>query len=165
MDEFPFHGTKSLMVLRRLRNFWERVRVCLRELDPLEALFLLVFTISGAVQLQSGARPGSIDVLLPENFRTMWLCTFLMGSLLALVGNFWLGKQRTDGLIFEHVGLWWVGLSLLVYGAAQIIASILYDPYGSAVLLAGPTTVMLGIAFCWKATKIQTVLNKFKRLS
>ena len=138
-----------------------RIRTMLGNLDPLETLFLIVFAFSGAVQLVSGVRPGSIDASMPPAFRTVWMWIFLIGSVVALAGCLWLGN-RVNGLTFEHIGLWWVGLALVVYGGAQIYAATKTEMPASGAILAGPLTITLGVAFIWKAVKIKQTLNGFK---
>jgi hypothetical protein len=123
-------------------------------------LFLVVFAMSGAAQAASGAKPGSIDALLPETFRVVWLILITMGSLIALAGIFWPWKA-TDGVITESIGLAWVAIGIVVYGAAQIVASFSTDNPAGAIL-AGPLTICLGLAFWWKHRRLQALIDRLK---
>src|SRR5207253_2498162 len=87
------------------------------DVDPLEVMFLIVFLMSGGAQLVSGARPGSIDAVMPETFRLIWLLMLLIGTVISLVGIFWTG-HKVVSMMIESVGLAWVSISLIIYGLA-----------------------------------------------
>lgn len=142
--------------------FRARLRDAVTEMDPLETLFLVVFAASGLIQLSTGARPGSIDSLLPDVFRIVWLVILTLGSLLALAGIFWPYK-KSDALIIESVGLAWVGVGVIIYGMAQVAAAFLISSPGS-VVLAGPLTITLGIAFFWRHRRLQKVIERLKKI-
>jgi hypothetical protein len=140
--------------------FIAHVRRTLSTVDPLEVLFLLVFAMSGAAQAISGAKPGSIDALLPETFRVIWLILITIGSLIALAGIFW-PWNSVDGVITESIGLAWVAIGIVVYGAAQIVASLNTENPAGAIL-AGPLTICLGLAFWWKHRRLQLLIDRLK---
>lgn len=143
--------------------FRSRLRAVVAEMDPLETLFLIVLGGSGLLQVFSGATPGSIDALMPHTFRNIWLVMLTLGSIVALVGIFW-PRAKADGLLLESVGLACVGVAVMIYGAAQIVATVaILDNPGSAVL-TGPITITLGIAFWWKHRRIQRVIERLKTL-
>jgi hypothetical protein len=140
--------------------FASHVKGVVRDMDPLEVLFLAVFLMSGIFQSITGARPGSIDVVMPETFRLLWLLMLTLGSAIALIGIFWRG-DRVTAMITESVGLAWVSLSLIIYGAAAIVATSLTDQPTSGTL-GGPLIIVLGIAFGWKHRRIQRLVNRLK---
>ncbi|MBM4617965.1 hypothetical protein GS534_24215 [Rhodococcus hoagii] len=133
------------------------------ELDPLETMFLIVLGLSGFLQIATGARPGSVDTLMPNAFRVLWLIMLTLGCVVALVGVFY-PKDKPTGLLIESVGLAGVGVAVIIYGLAQLVATIaVYDNPGSAIL-TGPMTLTLGIAFWWKHRRLQQVIERLKQL-
>jgi hypothetical protein len=144
-SHFPFLG--------HIRNVFSTA-------DPLEVLFLFVFMVSGAAQAVSGAKPGSINALLPETFRIIWLILLTVGSLIALVGIFW-PWRTSDGIITESIGLAWVAISIVVYGAGQAVAVSFSQNPGGAIL-SGPLTICLGLAFWFKHRRLQALIDRLK---
>lgn len=141
--------------------FFAHLKAIGAEMDPLEVMFLIVFVMSGSAQLISGARPGSIDVVMPEMFRLIWLLMLLIGSLTALTGIFYHG-HRVTGMMIESVGLAWISISLIIYGAAAMVAVSISDQAVVSGSLAGPMIIVLGIAFGWKRHRIQRLVNRLK---
>lgn len=148
MGQFPFRA---------------RLRDMVAEIDPLETLFLIVFAISGLAQAATGARPGSIDSLLPGPLRVTWLLILTLGAIAALAGIFWPGK-KSDALILESIGLAWVGVAVIIYGLAIGVAAIFIAQIPSNATIAAPTTIMLGIAFYWKHRRMQRIIERLKRI-
>ena len=136
------------------------IKAIFSEMDPLEGIFLLVCALSSIGQIFSGARPGSLEAVLPQAFQNIWLIVFSLGAFIGMTGICWLGR-RLDAILIESVGLAWVGLTLVIYGFAQIIAAFQIENVGGA-LMAGPLTIVLGIAFFWKHRRIQRVLDRLK---
>lgn len=141
--------------------FFAHLRAVGAEMDPLEVMFLVVFIMSGSAQLVSGARPGSIDMVMPESARLIWLLMLLIGSVLSLSGIFYHGHKVT-AMMIESVGLAWVSISLIIYGGAAIVAVSMSDQQVASGSLGGPMIIVLGIAFGWKRHRIQRLVNRLK---
>lgn len=58
-----------------------------REVDTMEVMFLLLIGLSGLAQIVGNTEPGSIAMLLPQAFRTVWLILLMVGSCVALTGE------------------------------------------------------------------------------
>jgi len=140
--------------------FATHVKGVVQEADPLEVLFLSVFLMSGIFQTFTGARPGSIDAVMPETFRLLWLLMLTLGAGIALVGVFWRG-HKVIAMMIESVGLAWVSIALIIYGGAAIVATTMTDQPTSGTL-GGPLIIVLGIAFGWKHRRIQRLVNRLK---
>lgn len=132
-----------------------------REIDVLEVVFLALIGISCLLQLVGNTEPTSIALLLPAAFRTVWLIMMTVGSIGALAGIFW-PKDLIDGILLEIIGLAWVAVSVLIYGAAQEVAVVVN---GSALggLMAGSLTILIGLGFGLKAMRLQGVIERLKK--
>lgn len=131
-----------------------------RRRDPFEILFSAVFAVSGAMQLITGAKPGSVAELLPGWFRIIWLGMMTAGAIGVLLGVFW--RNPAGGIIIESVGLAAVAYSIIIYGAGIVVASALAS--GSGSVLAGPLTIVLGAAFWWKRHQLRAEIKRMSEL-
>lgn len=132
-----------------------------RNKDPFEIIFSAVFAISGAAQLIMGARPGSVDSLLPGWFSTVWLLLIVLGSVGVLVGAFW--RNTLDGIFIESVSLSAVGAAVCIYGAGLIVVEIEPSDNPAGGWFAGPLTIALGLAFWWKHRQLQKHIRELPK--
>lgn len=131
-----------------------------RERDPFEVIFSAVFAVSGAVQLVSGAVPGSMAELLPGWYRYVWLAMVTLGSVSVLAGVYW--RNRVSGLFIESWGLSAVAISVAFYGSGIMYVTI--QSGNGASVLAGPLTIALGLAFWWKRVQLRRVIKELPTL-
>lgn len=129
--------------------------------DPLELTFLAMIGLSCVGQLAAATEPGAIALLLPQAFRTVWLVILMLGCFVAFIGVLW-PFDRIDSMLMEIIGLTWVFVALLIYGAAQIVAVfIMHAPLGST--LAGILVLLIGAGFGVKAMRLQRVIERLKK--
>ncbi|MGY1946559.1 hypothetical protein [Nocardia asiatica] len=123
--------------------------------EPFEVAFLLLLIVSGITQLVTRAVPGSIAALMPSWLHVAWLGLMTTGAAIALAGI--LVKNLVNGLFIESTGLVIAGMSLVLYGCAQLIFGGL-----NAVLPASITcAVVVAFAFRWK--ELRRVIRKLQR--
>jgi asparagine N-glycosylation enzyme membrane subunit Stt3 len=123
--------------------------------EPFELAFLLLLIVSGITQLATQAVPGSIAALMPSWLHVAWLAMMTVGAALALWGI--IIKNTVNGLFFESVGLMTAGLSLIVYGFAQIFFGGLQAALPASITFA----VVIAFAFRWK--ELRRVIKKLPR--
>ena len=92
--------------------------------DPMQAgrhpfeLFTLFLALLTGLPTVLGAipRPGTIEEALPDVIPVIWSWVLFLGAACALIGIYW--RDRATGLIFEQLGLAFVGLASIVYSAS-----------------------------------------------
>lgn len=132
-----------------------------REIDTIEVMFFVLIGFSCLLQLIGNTQPGSIALLLPQTFRTVWLGAMLLGSIAGLAGIFW-PRRIVDAILLEIVGLAWVSIALVVYGSAQGVAVVVSEsPLGG--LMSGALTILIGLGFSIKALRLQGVIERLKK--
>lgn len=132
-----------------------------REIDTIEVMFFVLIGFSCLLQLIGNTQPGSIALLLPQTFRTVWLGAMLIGSIAGLAGIFW-PRRIVDAILLEIVGLAWVSIALVVYGSAQEVAVVVSEsPLGG--LMSGALTILIGLGFGIKALRLQGVIERLKK--
>jgi hypothetical protein len=127
--------------------------------DPLHAgrhpfqTYLLTLAVVSAIPIMVGhAPPASIEQTMPHWLATTWGIMLFGGSLLALVGSYWLGNYP-NALTIERVGLLIVGAAALLYGMA------IYAVNGPTGFVAAGITVGFGAACLKRSRDIGKVFN------
>lgn len=126
--------------------------IVVRPKDPFEIAISFVMLISGIAQVIGSATPSSVSLLLPPIVRYIWLFMATVGALGVLVGTFW--REPVTGIFIERIGLTAAGWGLVIYGVAVSWAS------WPASIIAGPLTLILGLAFFWKAHQLSVRIKE-----
>lgn len=121
--------------------------------------FLLVFSLYAAAPLLTGRSAGSAvlsEVLNQATLVTWGLC-LLIGSLVALVGEFWPGRTW-DGLVLERTGVGLVGLGALLYSGV-----VFFTVDSDTRYVVGVTTAY-GLSCVWRVAQITKRLRWIRSL-
>jgi len=125
--------------------------------EGFEIYTLILCFVAGGPVLFGGARPGTIQSLLPPDWQIVWGLTLTLGALSALVGIFW--PQRATGLIVEQVGMVATGVAAMIYSVVAL------GVVGWTALL--PSAMIGGFAVaCFRRWfRIQRALKKAEALA
>lgn len=120
--------------------------------NPYQTLLLGMAVLSSWPLLWGRAGSGVIDRELTLAAVMLWGWVLLLGSLTALVGEFWRGRTWT-GLVIERSGLAFVGVAALIYA---VLVDDKADLHDADVAFVVGVTAAWGAAClwrCWQITK------------
>lgn len=123
--------------------------------DP-RAVFILSLAIVAALPLIiTGARPESIEALLPRWAVVLWGISLLAGAAVTLAG---MSRQTVDGIITEQVGSVLTGFATIIYGVT------LFSVGEVEALLTCSFVWGFGISCFWRWAQLQTLLNESQEI-
>lgn len=130
--------------------------------DPLSAVppskhpyqfWAMAACVMGGFGVLVGARPGSLEALLPQWAVYLWAVILLGGGSMAIFSAWW--HDRTIGMLVERIAHFSIGLGTFVYGIG-LIAVFGIDRFS-------PLAFGISLAAMWRVRHVTRELTKLRQ--